>query len=200
MPTFDPTNYEGQDRLSHIEKYLTSPNTDSLVRQQIVMSARGFVSCSIAPPELATGITALTASFASGVAVGLRKGDVVSNIVTYIATAQAPTQFQGGLFDRNGTHLAHTASLGASIVGSAFWVAPLTSTVTITADDVYYSVVLSSGTATQPALSRAIFATNACNSIGSGIPTTVKSSAAIANLQSNVSLVKDDCAWFMAVS
>src|SRR4051794_3867579 len=120
MPTFDPTNLEGRDRLSHVEEYLQSPKTDSLVRAQIVTQGRGLIAESMHMPA-ATGSVALPASLANSSAIGLRKGDVITNIVALIVTAQAPGIFQGGLHDKNGIHLGHTASLGASITGSAYW-------------------------------------------------------------------------------
>src|SRR4051812_17417380 len=130
MPTFDPTNLEGRDRISHIETYLLSPFFDSMVRSQGLTRASGLLAEPY-PWAMAENNAPMLASRAHSTAVYLRAGDVVTNVVTWIATAQAPGIFQGGLHDKTGKHLGHTASLGASIVGSQAWIAPLLTPVKI---------------------------------------------------------------------
>src|SRR5690348_11513159 len=114
MP-FDPSNFEGTNRLSHIEEYLGQAARDATARE-----GRGVLAESY-PLGAAAASSALSASLAHSALIGLRAGDIVRNIVALCVTAQAPSIMQGGLHSKTGTHLGHTASLGASIVGSALW-------------------------------------------------------------------------------
>ncbi len=121
-------------------------------RDQIFRTQKGLIAESY--PFSANASTNIpTTGAASGTLVasmvGLRTGDVVTNIVVFCDTVGTNVTFAKlGLLNSSGTFLAATASVSATFNsgGSAFKVVPLTAPYTITADGGYYACFLQFGT------------------------------------------------------
>ena len=190
---FNPNNYEGGDRLSHIESYLAQA-----AREHSCREARGIISESF-PFAAAVNNTSPTASTAFGSMIGLQAGDRITNILTYCVTAQPNTVNQFALCDLAGTALAVTASQAGSIVGSTFCVAPLTSQFTVTTSGAYYAVGLMLGSATIPAMARSAGISGAA--IGSANRPWIAGGAGISLLNSGTtSIAASSTAFWFGVS
>lgn len=118
-------------------------------RAQIALTARGLIAETFQLPIGPAG-TAMTSQQVVGTIIGLRAGDVITNIVTNTAaagTSTAPTNIFLGLYSLAGSRLALTADLAAS----SNWTAtgpsqsPLTVPYTVTADGGYYVAFLMNG-------------------------------------------------------
>lgn len=119
----------------------------------------GMVTESLPLNTVSAG-AALTSQLVQGVTVGLRQGDVITNLatcVTVAASGTAPTTLRLGIADSTGVMLAVTANTTAA----ATWVLgivslALTANLTVSADGVYYVVIVQNGafSVTNPSFAR----------------------------------------------
>ena len=124
-------------------------------REQLLGSGLGCYAETF-PHILCLSPSATAASqTAHGVAIGLRAGDVVTNISMQCENVGATLSLvKYGLYSKTGTRLGVTADIKASLAAAAIVTGALTSAYTVPADDVYYCVVLAVGT-TMPQFQRA---------------------------------------------
>lgn len=116
----------------------------SNTREKLALNARGVLA-EPAPSFTMTASTVPTANAASGTAVlalvGLRAGDVVTNILLPIVTNGTSVSFaKCGLFNSTGGFIAATSSVSATAnSGQGAWnIVPLTTAYSVTADGGYY--------------------------------------------------------------
>lgn len=82
-------------------------------------------------------------------AVGLMKGDVVTNVLTHITSGGTSTSLSKvGIYDKNGNLLAKSADQGSNWNFVGDFVNPLSAPFTITSTDLYYLAAVTNGTAT----------------------------------------------------
>lgn len=85
-----------------------------------------------------------------GTAIGLRNGDVVTNVILYVGVAAAgaaPALQKVALLDSGGNVVAKSNDLSASAIWTAlgFAVAPLSAAYNVSADGLYYACYLRNG-------------------------------------------------------
>lgn len=120
-------------------------------RSQLALTARGLISEAFPAAAASGAALALTSQRIYGVLLGLRAGDVVTNIVVTvatIATGTTPTGLYVALLSTAGTRLVVSANLKASSI----WTtaigpveAPLSGPYTVLTDGGYYACVLMDG-------------------------------------------------------
>lgn len=159
-------------------------------RTQVALTTRGLIAETF-PAQTCSNGSIPAANAASGSLVlgllGLRAGDVVTNLVTLVGTVGTSLTFAKlGLFTSTGGFLAATGSVSATFnAGSSVYkVVPLTSPYTVTADAGYYVGYLQYGagaTGCTIQLAGAALATE-------GVPVgTGARAAAIVTLQTDIS-------------
>lgn len=130
------------------------PHTISSVpiksRAELANTGRGILTETFPLHLASTGLTPATQTVYASL-IGLRAGDVVTNIVVDTLTAgtsTAPTGIFVGLYDKTGLSLAISSNLSAS----GNWTATgphncaVTAPYAVTADDSYFAVFLENGT------------------------------------------------------
>lgn len=159
MPQFNPGNYEGRDRLAHIEDYIQN-KLDTAQRNQLSLQAQALVASSGDALAFAS-LQSPSTQTAYGVLLGLRAGDTVTGVglrLGVAASGTAPTTARFGIADSTGKILAISSNLnsgtGWSATGAAAF--PLAAPFSITADGGYYACFCVNGTwgTTQPTILR----------------------------------------------
>jgi hypothetical protein len=157
MPPLKTNNLEGRDRLGHIEDYLTtSSKSDYLNRAQILTNAQGLIAEPFGRAAAASQ-TIMTNQQQEFTLVGLREGDVVSNIsVVMTVNGSSVTLMKMGLYDTSGVKLAGSADVSASAGAGASKIitGAMTTPYTVPADGGYYASVLAVASVTLPTLLR----------------------------------------------
>ncbi len=153
MP-FDPTNYEGQDRLQHIEKYVGQATT-YVANPNLLGQALG-VQFEPYPAFLAATSLAPPTQTVRGIAVYATAGATITGVKMRLAVAAAgslPTTARFGLADSTGKMLARSGNLTAL----ANWVTgpcpmPFTTPFQLPYTGVYFPCFVVDGTwgSTQP--------------------------------------------------
>lgn len=174
-------------------------------RSQIASTARGVISESV--PIATCNTTSIpAANAASGTAVysliGLRAGDVVTNIVVNVAIAGSGLTFAKlGLYSSTGTFLAATASVSASFnSGTGFVAVPLTSPYSIAADGGYYGAFLQYGSG---ATGATLLASAATTTSGVQYGSSARAQCAVASqtdISGNVTLADSSAHKWLGVS
>lgn len=174
-------------------------------RDQIALTARGLISESFQLPINPAG-TNMTSQRLEGCLLGLRAGDVVTNIVVNVAQAGSgtdPTDIFLGLYSVAGTRLALTADLGADTRWdtTGYKECALTAPYTITEDGGYYPVFLMNGSFGSTALQlwRGVNNGAALGEIGSGAKYAV-SQTGQASLPASASFVTASQPFWFGVS
>ncbi len=143
MPQFSPTNYEGKDRLAHIEDFLTN-KSETTNRQQLAWNSRALLTEAFPLGSASTaGGTQSAVSIVNSTIAGFRASDVVTNIICLLTSEGGTlTSANLGLWDTSGNLLATTANLSTAFtttsVAGTIVVGALTSPYTITLDAGYY--------------------------------------------------------------
>ncbi len=172
MPQFSPTNYEGRDRVSHVEDFLQN-RIETINRQRNQISGRGLIAEAFPISNIA-GATTSSASIANASAVGFRAGDVVTNIHCLLTSEGASQSIvKTILWDSSGTLLAvsanqSTAFTTTSVAGTIVTI-PLSSPYTILTDGGYYLGIVSVGDVTPATLGRGSTQTGIGLQIGAGM-------------------------------
>ena len=121
------------------------------------------------PVDAATGTGITTGGTIEFGLVGLRAGDVITNVISSVTTAGVTlTIVRLGLYNTSGNRLAQTADVKADFASTGVKVEPLTATYTIPSTDGYYLAIITTGT-TQPIFERGLSSSTMYNAIGSGV-------------------------------
>lgn len=168
-------------------------------RADIVASALALVT-----ETFPTSSGQATVSPASGSAlcglVGLRRGDVITNVVVYTAVAgTAVTAYKVGVYSKTGARLGISADIKASLAANSFLIGALAAPLTVSADDGYYLVAWGTATTAMPTLIRGNNIANNGDAIGSGVrrQATV---AGLADLDATIALADLDATPWLACS
>lgn len=184
-----------------------------LDRTQLALAGRGFISETYSlhgctGQFAAPGGTAASSGL-QGTIIGLRAGDVISNLVRFCGAAGASvTLSKMGLFKTDGTLLAATADNHASLSANTFQtyaiakdgVGGTITSYTVTADGAYYIACLdlaSGGTA--PTFFRASAQTGIGTQFGSN-PRACFNVNSQSDISGNVTPGDASAAWWFAVS
>ena len=173
MPQFSPTNYEGRDRLSHVEDFLQN-KSDTVQRNYNAANTRGILGEAYHLSGAATtGGTQSATSTQNSSIVGFRAGDVVSNIICLLTSEGASmTIAKTVLLDSAGNLLAQSANLSTAFsttsVAGTLVVGALSSAYTVPTDGGYYCGFVSVGNGIGPKLGSASVVTGVGKQIGSG--------------------------------
>jgi hypothetical protein len=153
---FRPNTWTGQGRLDTIESYLANgPNSDTLTRQQIVTTGQNLVTQNYGRENIA-GTTVLVDGNAYFMLVGLRAGDVVTNVSVAVVTAgSSVTLSKVGLYSTAGTRLALSADQGTNWQTAGLYTCAMATPYTVLTDGEYYAALVSKASVTLPALGRA---------------------------------------------
>ena len=140
----------------------------------ILRTDAGFLAWNY-PLAAAVNNGALTSQRIAVAAIGLRAGQVVTNVCVQVQTAAvgtAPTNAFAGLATKAGVMVAQTADIKANAGWSAIGIAPfpLSATYTVPTSGLYYVAVLVNGSwgTTQPSLGRAVNLAVAASKISGG--------------------------------
>ncbi len=181
MPQFLSTNYSGLDRLAHMEDFLQN-RLESAQRYQLSLNGRGLLTevYPISGAATAAGTQSAT-SIANASAVGLRSGDVVTNIVTWLTSEGATLSIaKNCLWDNGGNLLAQSANTSTAFtttsVAGTIVVNALTATYTVPADGLYYAGFVSVGNI-GPKLASASVVTGVGKQIGAGFRQHIRATA-----------------------
>lgn len=138
-------------------------------RDDIALTAQGFIAETL-PRHNILGAYALTTQRLEGCLIGLRSGDVVTNVHCVVSTAgTSVTVARIGLYSTAGVLLASCANTTTIATDAAsFRSVALSSPYTVTADGGYYVAILAVFTGTAPQLLRGVSQTNALDAAGSG--------------------------------
>jgi hypothetical protein len=136
-------------------------------RAELQLTGRGIVTESL--PQIGAVSTQLlvtqTVYFAL---VGVRKGDVLTNVVVDVAVAGSSlTLVKGAVYAADGTQLAVTADSKASFSSTGIKTMALSSPYTMPADGIVYLAILAVGT-TPPTLLRGASQIGSTDPVGSG--------------------------------
>ena len=149
---FDPTNYEGQDRLAHIEKYvkahdvaLASPSTGQADPTALAAGYKGWTWF----PYAATTGTSLTSQKIYAMGIALNAGAVINNVVLQVITSgvgTTPTGFFVGICNAT-TMLAQSGNLNANagLTTQGQMAFPLSAAYTVPTSGLYFAVFLQNG-------------------------------------------------------
>lgn len=144
MTAFNPANYEGRDRIAHIEDYLQN-RVDTTMRPNIALRQQGLLS-EVFPRANTTGSAALVSGTVYYGLLGLRQGDVVNN-VNFVLTANntSASLVRSGLYDPSTSALlASSADSSAMTTSGAIKGVSmsLTNSYTAPADSCVYAALL----------------------------------------------------------
>lgn len=125
-------------------------NNLEISRYEICLRDRGLIAETSDPRTLA-GATISVSGTVYFTSIGLRLGDVVTNLSIGITTAGAGmTRSRLGLYTAAGVLLAQTADLGAQWQTNGIQTAPLTAPFTVTSSGLYYIAAIAVASVTQP--------------------------------------------------
>lgn len=138
-------------------------------RDQLALTAQGLITETWPRAAVASAATIMVDGRAYFIAVGLRAGDVVSNLAIAIHVAGATmTLSKVGLYSKAGTRLAVSADQGTAWQSAGMKNVALASPYTVTADDGYFVAVIGKGT-TLPRLASGNTNVNQAAAVGSGM-------------------------------
>lgn len=144
----------------------TQPYKD---RNQVGVTAAGLI-VENGPRQLFTGTQIMTDGVAYFMKIGLRAGDVVTNIVIGITTAgTATTLSKAGLYTKAGVQLAASADQGSAWNSTGIKSVAMGTPYTVPADDGYYVCVVSKATTTLATLLRGANNSLATAAVGTGM-------------------------------
>jgi hypothetical protein len=137
-------------------------------RAQILTTAQGLVTQNY-ERTLVQGSSIMIDGTVYYLSVGLRAGDLVTNVILHVATAGATlTLSKVGLYDKSGTRLVVSADQGTAWETSGMKTVALSSPYTVPSDDGFYVALVSKGT-TLPTLSRSSGPSAGTIQVGSGM-------------------------------
>ena len=139
-------------------------------RDQLLATDRGLIAETF-PTELATASQALTTSCIYFQSIGLKAGDIVTNIVSVVGTAGTATlAVYQGVYTSAGALAASTTNQVNSLSSTGLKVTALAAAYTVPASGLYYICTLSSATTTNPAFAKgpSLFVASA-GPVGSGL-------------------------------
>jgi hypothetical protein len=142
MPLFKASNLEGRDRLGHIEEFLSTNKSDWFVRQQLQMQAQG-VTYQPYDRSCGGGQTAVTSQTIYYALVGVREGDVITNVIVDCTTAGSSiSNTQSAVYLTNsqagGTLVASSADSSGMFAAGGVKALSLTNSYTVPADGAVY--------------------------------------------------------------
>ena len=138
-------------------------------REQMSRTAQGLISETITRLAAPATSSIMVDGTVYYMALGLRAGDVVSNIVIAVNSAGVGlTLSKVGLYSKTGTLLAQSAELGTAWQSTGIKVSALTSPYTVLTDDGYYVAIVSKG-GTLPTPIRTSTLNTVGNPVGAGI-------------------------------
>lgn len=145
-------------------------------RDQIALTAQGIIAETYDRGTNSSNVLLTSGDVVFGL-VGLRAGDVVSNIHCSMSVAGvrgASGAAYVGLYSKTGTRLAQSADATATFTGSTgLLTVTLSAAYTVTANDGYYLAVFSNFVDTQPTLMRG----NAAGGVGLVVGTGARKNA-----------------------
>lgn len=138
-------------------------------RPQLALTAQGLTAATWERLAENSGATILVDGRVEFICVGLRAGDVVTNLLIAIDVAGVTmTLSKVGLYDKTGTRLAVSADQGAGWASTGLKTIAVATPYTVPIDDGYYVAIVGKAT-TLPRPASAAFDSKALLAVGSGM-------------------------------